>query len=343
VRTGYISTASLIGTTRTGLMRMQTDVSNLNKEITTGTLADPGLTLGAGAGRAASLHIDNAGLDALITSNGEVSSRLQQTQSALDQISSSANSFLQQLLAAKGGDTTPIQATAASSLDGFISDANTSDGQNYLFAGINTAIKPLAAVADGPQTAIAAAFQAKFGMAPTDPGVSSISAADMNDFLDNQFSAMFDDPAWGSTWSSASDQTVKNRISPTETVETSVSANQPAMRKLAMAYSMVAELGTDNLNSDARQAVLDKAISVIGDAVSGLTATQQNLGATQNRVTAATTRLTNQQDILQNQITSLEGVDPSEAKVKLDSLSTQIEMSYSLTAKLLQMSILNYV
>jgi len=29
--------------------------------------------------------------------------------------------------------------------------------------------------------------------------------------------------------------------------------------------------------------------------------------------------------------------------VKIDTLSTQIEMSYSLTAKLLQMSLLNYV
>ena len=33
---------------------------------------------------------------------------------------------------------------------------------------------------------------------------------------------------------------------------------------------------------------------------------------------------------------------PAEAKVKIDTLTTQIEMSYSLTAKLLQMSLLNY-
>ena len=37
------------------------------------------------------------------------------------------------------------------------------------------------------------------------------------------------------------------------------------------------------------------------------------------------------------------GVDPAEAKVKIDTLTTQLEMSYSLTAKLLQLSIINYV
>ena len=32
-----------------------------------------------------------------------------------------------------------------------------------------------------------------------------------------------------------------------------------------------------------------------------------------------------------------------EAKTKIDSLSTQLEMSYSLTAKLMQLSLINYV
>ena len=62
----------------------------------------------------------------------------------------------------------------------------------------------------------------------------------------------------------------------------------------------------------------------------------------QNQVSDATERLTTQQSILETQIDSLEGVDASQAKVKIDTLTTQIEMSYSLTAKLLQMSLLNY-
>ena len=62
----------------------------------------------------------------------------------------------------------------------------------------------------------------------------------------------------------------------------------------------------------------------------------------QNQVTDATNRLKAQQTILQTRIGTLEGVDPAEAKVQIDQLTTQIEMSYSLTGKLLQISLLNY-
>jgi flagellar hook-associated protein 3 FlgL len=133
------------------------------------------------------------------------------------------------------------------------------------------------------------------------------------------------------------------RIAPGETIVSSGSANEPAMRMLAMVYSVVASLGVDKLGADARQAVLDKASSVVGDAVSDLTSLQAVIGTTQNRVKDATDRLTAQQAIIERRIGVLEGVDPAEAKIKIDTLSTQIEMSYSLTAKLLQMSILNYV
>jgi flagellar hook-associated protein 3 FlgL len=49
-----------------------------------------------------------------------------------------------------------------------------------------------------------------------------------------------------------------------------------------------------------------------------------------------------EQDVVEARLASLEGVDPYEAKVRVDTLSTQIEMSYSLTNKILRLSILNY-
>ena len=65
-------------------------------------------------------------------------------------------------------------------------------------------------------------------------------------------------------------------------------------------------------------------------------------GACRAQVSSATDRVKAQQAIVEDRIGTLEGVDPAEAKVKIDTLTTQIEMSYSLTAKLLQISILNY-
>jgi flagellar hook-associated protein 3 FlgL len=53
--------------------------------------------------------------------------------------------------------------------------------------------------------------------------------------------------------------------------------------------------------------------------------------------------MTSNRGLLATQLDSLEGVDPAEAKVRSDSYSNELEMSYSLTTKLLNLSILNYV
>jgi flagellar hook-associated protein 3 FlgL len=70
----------------------------------------------------------------------------------------------------------------------------------------------------------------------------NITPAAMNNFLDNAFATEFDDPAWGTNWSSASDQVMRSRISTTQTVDSSASANDKAFRKLAMAYTMLSGL-----------------------------------------------------------------------------------------------------
>ncbi|HZP19792.1 MAG TPA: flagellar hook-associated family protein [Bauldia sp.] len=342
MRTAFISTTSLLDTSRGAVLRKQAEMTRLGKEISTGRMADVGLNLGAGTGQAATLHIDVGALSALVDSNGAVVQRLRQSQTALTKLSDGANRFLQQLVMSRDSGAA-LGGTASIALSGFIGDANASDGDQYLFGGVNSSIAPLADYASGPKAVVDAAFTARFGFPPGDPAASSISAADMNDFLDNQFAALFADPDWGSNWSSASDAPIRNRISTTETVDTSVSANQQAIRRLAMAYTMVSGLGVDSLGTDARKAVIDKAISVLGSAIDGVTALGQSLGGTEARVSSATDSLDAQRDILTSRIQTLEGVDPAEAKVRIDTLSTQIEMSYSLTVKFLQMSILNYI
>ena len=256
---------------------------------------------------------------------------------------SGADDFTQALIAAQStGNSGTIVQTAKSALASFTQAANTSDGRNYLFGGINSAAAPLAEYDAGPAAAVEAAFTAKFGFPPGDPAAANITGAQMSDFLNNEVDALFADPAWGSTWSSASDKVITSRIDTATTVSTSVSANEPAMRKLAEAYTLVGYLGIDGLGADAGKAILDKASSLASSGNDGLVEIQGSLGMVQNQVTQASDRLKAQQSILETHINTLEGVDATEAKVKIDTLTTQIEMSYSLTGKLLQISLLNY-
>ncbi len=343
MRTSGISTASLVGTPRLNISRMQSNLVRLNQEVVTSRMADVGLTLGARTAQSVSLHIDKAALSDLIDGNGAISARMQQQQSALDTLRSGADDFLQTLIGAQtSGGSDIVAQSARSALASFTQTVNVSDGRNYLFGGINSGTAPVAQYDDGPGAAVEAAFVAEFGFPPDDPAAAGITGAAMSDFLDNAFGDLFADPAWGATWSSASDQAVSNRIDTTTTVSTSVSANEPAMRKLAEAYTMVGYLGFDGLGSEAQQAILAKANTLVGSGDDGLIEIQGSLGGVENQVTDATERLKTQQSILETHIGSLEGVDAAAAKVEIDTLTTQIEMSYSLTAKLLQMSLLNY-
>ena len=82
---------------------------------------------------------------------------------------------------------------------------------------------------------------------------------------------------------------MRSRISTTELIETSANANDAAIRKLASAYTMVADLGTANLNQAAFQTVRRHGHPLVGEAIERPDRLQADLGTAQERVEAPTT------------------------------------------------------
>ncbi len=164
----------------------------------------------------------------------------------------------------------------------------------------------------------------------------------MKNFLEGTVAAQFADPNWGNTWSQASSTAVTSRISLSETVTTSVSANGTAFRQLAEA-AIVSSLGLTGLSADAQAVVSDRAMGLLSQASAGLVSLQADLGRSQSRITDANTRLDAQASLFQKELSRLEAVDPAEAKTRLDAAQTQLQMSYSLTAQIQQLSLLKYL
>jgi flagellar hook-associated protein 3 FlgL len=348
MKTTFTSTSAMAQATRLTMLKLQSLLTDAQKEVTTGRLADVGAALGGSTGQSVSLRQEQTRLQAMTDSNGSVATRLEATQSALQAIGQDAQSFLNQLAAAPNGNIQSVlQGEAKSSLSALIGTLNTQINGAYLFAGINADVKPIAEYDQTPpaanQQGVADAFSAAFGFSQSDPQVANISATDMQTFLDTSFADMFTDSGWKSTWSSASDQNVRSRISNSELIDTSANANAEPMRKLASAYTMLADLGTANLSSDAFQTVVKKASTLIAEATQGLTDVQADLGSAQQRVTAANSGMTVQSDLITNHLNGLEGVDPYEASNRLTSLMTQMETAYSMTARLQKVSLLNYL
>jgi flagellar hook-associated protein 3 FlgL len=348
MKTTFVSSQAVANATRLSTMKMQADVAKHSQELSSGRWADVGLKLGHRTGHSLEMRQEIGRIETILDTNGMVASRLHTTQAALDGVRQTAERTVATLVTLRNnpGAAGVAGPQAALDLKALAGALNANFNGQHIFAGINTDVKPFADYEATPSPAKAAvdlAFSNYFGMSQTDPAVAGISEADMALFLENEFADLFEDPAW-SAWSQASGtRNLQSRISMSELVETSVNTNEPAFRKLAMAYTMLSDLGGANLPSGAYQAIVRKATEVMGAAVPEIAGLQGRLGVAQNRVKDADQRLTIQRDILTRQVSGLEAVDPYDTAARLNELMSQVEMSYSITARVRQLSLLNFI
>jgi flagellar hook-associated protein 3 FlgL len=349
MKTTSVSTAALINATRQSRVDLQFKLAIGQKEATTGRLADVGLSLGYLTERTVSLRQDLDRLKTFKDSNSVASSRLELTQTTLDGVTSAAQDFLKTLQAARSARSSASVAVtdAKAKLNSLVASLNTAVNGAHIFSGVNTDVKPVADYFTTPPSAgatdVGNAFVAAFGVAQGQPGVEAITGTDMQTFLDGSFAGLFDPTNWTTSWSSAADDNITSRISTNERIETSANANDVSFRNLAQVYTMVSDLGIDQLGDEAFQNLIDKAIQVTGQAIGDLTQLRAGLGTSQERISAANDRTDIQVTVMQDHITKLEGVDPYEAQANVNALLTQIETAYALTARLQNLSLIKYI
>lgn len=339
MRTTFISSHAMTEATRLTLMKSQVKLAEATKEAVTGRHADVGLALGYKTGNVVSFRQDVMRLTSITTSNDIASLRLDQTQAALKEMSDQASKFQQSVLAYLGqiSNGQLVSEDARAGMTAFIDKLNTTSDGAYLFAGINSDVKPMTGYFGEAAQANVQAAVATLGP----PG--AITPAAMQTFLDGPFASLFDDPAWGTDWSQASDTNVRSRISTTEMIDTSTNANAQPFRNMMEAFSMLTELGQLQLSSDTLKVVAQKATQLVTTGVTGLSSMQAVLGVAEQRIGDSNERMSIQIDIIKSRINVLEGVDPNEASVRVTALEQQIQLSYAITGKLQGLNILDYL
>jgi flagellar hook-associated protein 3 FlgL len=348
MKASFVSSHAISEAMRYQMMRMQVDLAKAEKEVVTGRVADPGLTLGARAGQSISLSRDVDRLGALIDSNSLVSSRLASTQASLVQLTDLAKDLLPALTTAVSGPIDPAipQNQAKSALSTITSILNTTQNGEYLFAGINTDHKPLDdfdAPGSPARIAFDTAFDTLFGFPITDPAAANITAQELNDFMDQLMADEFFGAGWEANWSSAADQEISARITLSETTKASVSANNDGVKKLVMAAAFASYFLEGAFDDTVKKEVMQRSVATLGEAVAHLGASQAEVGIIQQRVKSASERVSMQIDLFKLNINDLEGVDPYEASSRITSLLTQIEVSYTLTSRIQQLSLVRFL
>lgn len=347
MKVSFVSSQAINQALRYQTQRMQADLIKANKEVVSLRVADVGLALGARSGVSLSMHREIDRLKGLIDSNQLAASRLSSTQIVLRQMTGESEKLMEAVATALSGAADPslTRSQAQSVLSTMASSLNSNLNGEYLFAGINTDVKPFADFND-PTSAARVAFETEFatyfGFAPDDPAAAGIDGADITTFMDTVLDPMFFGAGW-SDWSSATDQQITTRITLSETAQTSVSSNVSGVRKLAMAAAIIGGMFHDDLSADGRQAILIRASQLVGEAQTDLANQQGLTGITEQRIANASERMSMQIDIFTGSINDLEGIDWEEASTRVSGLMAQIELSYSLTARMQQLSLLKYL
>lgn len=347
MKTSFVSSTAISQALRYQMLRMQSELTQRQQEATTGTVADAGVALGSGVARTVSLDRDIQRLQGMIDSNGIASNRLSATQDALTQITKIGQTFLSTLTGSVSGvdNIGVMQSQSRAALDTLTGLLNTNLNGEYLFAGINTDVKPINDFSDPAspnKVAFDQAFSDFFGFTQTDPQAANISSADMTAFLQTKVEPLFNGSSW-QDWSNATDETITSRISLNDTTQTSLSANTDGAKKLLMASATISGLLDGPLGKDAQGVVYNWAVNLVGGGLAAVASDSGAVGVTQNRVSDASDKLSAQVDLSKTFLQNLEGVDPYEAATRVNELLTQIDTSYSLTARIQQLSLVNYL
>ncbi|MBB1248747.1 MULTISPECIES: flagellar hook-associated family protein [unclassified Rhizobium] len=350
MKTSFISNISVQNAMRSTINSVQAELIDAQREVVSGVYSNVGKELGATTTRSLNLHSEVNMMENLLKTNAVVEQRLSSTQTALDTIAGSAQTGLNTLVALSGSNDDSqlmtVKRTMTDVLEQAISAGNTSVNGEYVLSGINTDEAPLADyMADGSpaRQAFVDAFTNHFGFAPTDPGVGSIQAADMEAFITDELEPMFLTVGgdWETNWSNASSTPTTARISRTEVIQSSSTTITDGFRYMAMASVMAIEMLNSDFSIASRNVVSNTAISFMGQAISGVDADRSQLGLSQNRVKQANETLQAQIDIVKLNLDDLEGVDVYEASNRITALSNQMEISYSLTARINELSLVN--
>lgn len=349
MKLNHISTLALNTGLRHSTVQKQIELNIAQYEVSSGKRADLGRQLGAFSSSITSFETQIKFIEQVKITNSFVENRLQTMQIGIGSIIENSNNFVGQLTTELSGslDKSLLKTLGDSALSSIASAVNVSFKGEFVFSGVNTDSKAIVDynAADGAsaKTAVQTAFTSTFGFPPNDSQTETISPAALEAFIDGPFNDLFDDTNWETLWSGSSERGVRSKISTRELVENPTTAHNQAFRTATAAAVLVSEFSDISLNSSALNQLATSAVSKMASSIGALGDEQSKMGVVQERVEDANERMDFQKDLLKGQLSSITDVDAYEAALRLNQLSTSLQASYSATARIQSLSLLNFI
>jgi len=354
---GYGMMSSLISNTDA----IKQTLDQLTSQASSGYVSKTYAGLGAGAAVSLDLSPQIASLQTWQNNIDAASGRMQVTQTAMTQIQQIASNLATQIdsldtVSPSGIDTVAAQARGALAEVGSLLD--TQDGNDYVFAGQDTANPPVPnpdSLADpttgGFYAQIAAAVAGLGTNGATATEAATLAIAGSNAVGTSPFSAALSQPA-----ATLRTQVPVLQIGPGQTASVGLlaSANTVAvsggtsttlsyMRDLMRALATIGSLSSSQAGDTGLQALVQDTRTSLNGAITAMAADTAALGDTQSRLTAAQTGLGDVRTALTGQVSSVQDTDMAATLSSLTQVQTQLQASYQVIASLSGLSLAKFL
>lgn len=336
----------------------RTQLDRVGKELATGLKADVARDLGMRSSQSINLRNLMGQNQQYLTSNKLLDNKLEVVAENLGSVREYAQEFsnLAVINTFRNANTaSTLQQEAKAKLDAVIRTLNTNYNGDFLFSGLDsdkqaltqsdkvnpdTGQSPLQIMQDVVGGGITNVTDAATKISEIDAIFDSNYAADPNKEFEETF--------FNGTNLLDSTGTQNERVSAnpdkTSEIEYGVQANDPEIRSILKGLYMMASVDVSNITDEnAYKSWMNKAVGEINEGIAGVIKAETKLGGHQQQIMQAIEIQEDTRSVLNNRITSLEGVDLFEAQVRMTSLETQLQATFSTTARLSQLSFLNYL
>jgi len=358
------TTISTVSTLQTLLSRrrmaanLQEQFMQASQEVSTGTKTDVYGSLGARAAETLALRARmdrNAGL---MSSNDMLANRLETMADTLGSMRNTAQNFLNLAIVnrdAPGATSEPIQSAALTALEQLLPRVNATYHGMALFAGIDTDQRALMGWDEvNPQTGLSprAVVEGVIGGGIVNAADAAAKVAEMETIFASadavQPARNFEATFYNGTPAIYPDGTIPPRqtahIDEGISLPYGVQANDAAFTDLLRGLSMLAGMDPNDITDpDAYRTWVGSAVDAVSRGLEGLIETEARLGGQQQVLDETIDAQTDRNVLYNSQILSLEGVDPYEAASRMSQLQTQLEATYAVTARLSNLSFLNFM
>lgn len=305
---------------------LKSTAARLTTELTTGRSQDPARTLSGDFGPLAELGRSLSGLEAFRLASAEAARFSGTMQSVVGRLQSLGSDSAPVLLqAGTSGGAAFVDAAGAvarQSLDAALSALNTRDGGRSVFAGI---------ASNGPAVVDSQALLAT--LAPI--VAAETTAAGVVQAIES----FFDAPTGGFGdlgYLGADTALAPFRVAPGEAVQLDVTANDPALRETLKGLVIGALLDEGVFAGDplARADLAQNAGERLLTADAGLAQLQGRIGTAEARIAATEARIASEMAGLELRRAEIVGVDSYETATALQQTQAQLEVLFTVTARL---------